>query len=65
MTRDPIGIGHAFDDPEGFNAMDLNQYAYAGNNPQSVVDPSGNDPCRQFYSPDYATQHQCWLLDRN
>ena len=44
MTRDPIGMDHAFDDPERFNATNLNLYAYAGNNPQSMVDPSGNDP---------------------
>ncbi len=37
-------MDHAFDDPERFNATDLNLYAYAGNNPQSMVDPSGNDP---------------------
>jgi len=43
FTRDPIGIDHAFDDEERFNATDLNLYAYAGNNPQSMVDPSGND----------------------
>ncbi len=43
MTRDPIGMDHAFDDPETFNATDLNLYAYAGNNPQSMVDPSGNE----------------------
>ena len=44
LTRDPIGIDHAFDDEERFNATDLNLYAYAGNNPQSMVDPSGNNP---------------------
>ena len=43
FTRDPIGNGFAFGDPETFNATDLNLYAYAGNNPQSMVDPSGND----------------------
>ncbi len=41
MTRDPIGSGHAFDDPARFNATDLNLYAYAGKNPQSMVDPAG------------------------
>ena len=43
LTRDPIGNGFAFNNRERFNATDLNLYAYAGNNPQSVVDPSGND----------------------
>jgi RHS repeat-associated protein len=42
LTRDPIGIDHAFADPARFNATDLNLYAYAGNNPQSMVDPSGD-----------------------
>jgi RHS repeat-associated protein len=44
MTRDPIGNGFAFDDPARFSATDLNLYAYAGNNPQTLVDPSGNSP---------------------
>ena len=52
MTRDPIGSEHAFDDPERFNATDLNLYAYAGNNPQSMVDPSGNAGFYVDY-PDY------------
>ncbi len=52
MTRDPIGIDHAFEDPARFNATDLNLYAYAGNNPQSMVDPSGY--CGYgFRLPDY------------
>ncbi len=44
MTRDPIGMEHAFDDPERFNATDHHLDAYAGNNPQSMVDPSGYCP---------------------
>ena len=42
MTRDPIGNAHAFKDRARFNATDLNLYAYVGNNPQSMIDPSGN-----------------------
>jgi RHS repeat-associated protein len=55
MTRDPIGIDHAFMDPERFNATDLNLYAYAGNNPQSMSDPSGYCSTRAWYSVDYFT----------
>jgi RHS repeat-associated protein len=44
LTRDPIGNGLAFAEGPGFNATALNLYAYAGNNPASLTDPSGNCP---------------------
>jgi RHS repeat-associated protein len=44
LTRDPLGSGIAFAGGAGFNATDLNMYAYAGNNPASASDPSGLCP---------------------
>ena len=44
LTRDPIGSGFAFANGAEFSATDLNLYAYAGNNPTTMGDPSGNCP---------------------
>lgn len=41
---DPMGMGPARYDGPGFNATDLNLYTYAGNNPATLADPSGNCP---------------------
>jgi RHS repeat-associated protein len=39
MTADPLGMGAA----DLTNPQSLNQYAYVGNNPTNVTDPSGMD----------------------
>jgi RHS repeat-associated protein len=41
LTRDPIGNRMAFAHRTWFNATDLNLYAYARNNPTTLVDPIG------------------------
>ena len=42
VTRDPIGNRFAFADPPRFNGTNLNLNVYVDNNPQSMVDRTGN-----------------------